>query len=313
MVTLAFYFRTLGVFASFGCTYIFGSLLSCSSIYVLAQKSRPLGSNHLIYKSHLRDNQVKILCATGPIGCGKTRIAYEEAINRLKTNHVRKIVLAIPNSKNKDVDNIKRFDDWVRKIMDDFEDHLTKKELDSFLRRNKVEFTTLESISGRVFRNAFVIADEMQDSSVSEVQMLTSFVGYNSKLVISAITTSDSEAKPNESKINGVLDFVKRYKAYMDGKNITTANGKNSHNGIVAHHFNTTDDIVEDAPLSRVVDIVNEIYNYVPNVAEHDTKTISLDEEKKKAVIQRAAKETMFEKSDAAMIPRGWMKERDFW
>jgi phosphate starvation-inducible PhoH-like protein len=102
-------------------------------------------------------------------------------------------------------------DPWTRPIFDLFLEFFSKSELDNFIFNNKIEISPLAYMRGRTFKNSFIIADEMQNSSPNQMKMLTTRIGINSKMVITGdLKQSDIKAE------NGLYDLINKIKIYNE-------------------------------------------------------------------------------------------------
>ena len=73
---------------------------------------------------------------------------------------------------------------WTLPIFDIFKEYFTQSEIDFYLKDNIIEISPLGFIQGRTFKNSIIIADEMQNSSESQMFMLLTRLGENSKMII---------------------------------------------------------------------------------------------------------------------------------
>lgn len=130
-------------------------------------------------------SQKAIIIGTGPAGTGKTMLACGVALDHLANASRGRIVLTRPLVSAGDSlgwlpgDKDQKMEPWVRPMMDYFETSLTRMQIE-----RAVVVEPLAYMRGRTFRNAFIIADEMQNSSVAQMQMLLTRVGEGSRLVI---------------------------------------------------------------------------------------------------------------------------------
>ena len=178
----------------------------------IPQSIQPKTSNQELYLSYLRNQDIKILCSIGPAGTGKTFLACQEAINLLKFNLIDKIILTRPVVPvEEDIgflpgNLIKKMDPWTRPIFDVFEEKFSKQEIDNLVKNNIIEISPLAYMRGRTFKNAFIIADEMQNSSPNQMLMLTTRIGENSKMII----TGDLKQTDKPTK-SGLTDFTNKF------------------------------------------------------------------------------------------------------
>jgi len=173
------------------------------------------------YINSIENEDVKIVAGIGPAGCGKTLFACLHAISHLKNNKVEKIILTRPIvSVDEELGflpgNInKKMDPWTKPMFDIFLEFFKKQEIDTMVNNNVIEIAPLGLMRGRTFKNAIIIADEMQNSLPSQMFMLTTRIGENSKMIITGdLLQSDLKVK------NGLLDFIEKYNHYSSIKSV---------------------------------------------------------------------------------------------
>jgi phosphate starvation-inducible PhoH-like protein len=188
------------------------------TIYIQVEAKSPLlkklympkSANQIIYNNILQKDGEYVVVTYGPAGTGKTCLACVNAIHKLKENKIDKIVITRPVVTVEEENigflpgNIERkMDPLIRPIYDIFMDFYSKKEINDLVINNKIEIAPLGFMRGRTFKNAFIIADEMQNSTPNQMLMLLTRLGINSKLVISGdLEQSDLLGK------NGLYDFM---------------------------------------------------------------------------------------------------------
>jgi phosphate starvation-inducible PhoH-like protein len=179
---------------------------------------KPRTQNQKTYLSHLLDPHTPIVFGIGPAGCGKTLFACITAIQALKAGTIQKIILTRPIVPVEEEELgflpgtlVKKMDPWTRPLMDIFLEHYKQHELDFMISSGTIEISPLAYMRGRTFKRAFVIADEMQNSSPTQMLMLATRIGEGSKMVITGdLKQSDRCAN------NGLLDFIQRYGAFCE-------------------------------------------------------------------------------------------------
>ena len=121
-----------------------------------------------------------------------------------------------------------------------------------------IEISPLAYMRGRTFKRAFIIADEMQNSSPNQMLMMTTRIGLGTKLVI----TGDLKQSDRGDKDNGLYDFMKKLKKYqsLHYNNVSFAgddNYKNCIDGICLVEMGVED--VERSPIvAKILDIYKE-------------------------------------------------------
>jgi len=174
----------------------------------------PKTANQIEYNDLLVNQKVSVVVGIGPAGCGKTLLACNEAIRQLEERRVDKIVITrpvisvddeqlgfLPGSMNE------KMDPWTRPIFDIFYTIFSKQQVKVLMENDIVEIVPLAYMRGRTFKNTFIIADEMQNSSPNQMLMLLTRIGEESKLAI----TGDLR-QSDRSTTNGLSDLIYRIK-----------------------------------------------------------------------------------------------------
>jgi len=175
---------------------------------------KPRTENQQKYIDYLINPNISIVLGLGPAGTGKTLFACNTAISSLKNKLIDKIIITRPMISVDDEQmgflpgNIaQKMDPWTRPIFDIFGESYSKTQIDNMVYNGIIEISPLAYMRGRTFKNSFIIADEMQNSSPNQMLMLLTRVGENSKLVI----TGDLK-QSDRSDLNGLLDFTNKLK-----------------------------------------------------------------------------------------------------
>lgn len=210
---------------------------------------KPKSINQGKYVTALDNETNKIIIANGPAGTGKTLFACQKAIELFKSDAINKIIVTRPVVTVEEEigflpgNLIKKMDPWTKPLFDIFLDHFTKAEFDLLLNNNKIEICPLAFMRGRTFKNAFIIADEMQNSSPNQMKMLVTRLGDNSRIVITGdLNQSDIQTE------NGLNDLIKKI------------NNFNLHNAS-AKGINIVDFTSSDIERSEIVKTIISIYD----------------------------------------------------
>lgn len=213
----------------------------------------PRGINQKNLVKYLDDTTSKIIISLGPAGTGKTLFSCQKAITQLKSEEINKIIITRPVVTVEEEigflpgNIIKKMDPWTKPIFDIFLEYYSKIELDFMLNSGKIEICPLGFMRGRTFKNSFIIADEMQNSSPVQMKMLVTRIGTNSRLVITGdLNQSDIP------KANGLHDLVSKVEKYNNTEMIKIVK------------FDS-----EDVERSEIVKKVIEIYNYVKPINKY--------------------------------------------
>jgi len=237
----------------------------------------PKTENQIKYVDQLSNENNTIIIALGPAGTGKTLFACSEAIKQLKFGMIDKIIITRPLvTVEEDLGflpgNInKKMDPWTRPIFDIFLEVFSQREIDVMVLNNIIEISPLAYMRGRTFKNAFIIADEMQNSSPNQMMMLTTRIGVNSKMVI----TGDLK-QTDKGNNSGLSDFVDRFELYKKYDINAQKNDSETENKNIEVIYLGKSDIERNPIVKKIIDIyqfdVNsentkpkKVYNYESN------------------------------------------------
>jgi phosphate starvation-inducible PhoH-like protein len=182
----------------------------------ISPRYTPRGANQELYVKYLNEPSINIVAGVGSAGTGKTLFACETSIKMLKNwqHNIDKIILTRPivsvNNENigflpGDINN--KMNPWLLPIFDIFLEYYTQSEIDTKIKDGVIVISPLGYMRGRTFKNSFIIADEVQNSTPGQLLMIATRIGCNSKLVI----TGDL----NQSDLiieNGLNHFVRKMK-----------------------------------------------------------------------------------------------------
>jgi len=173
------------------------------------------------YIDLLSDPNRLIVFATGPAGTGKTMLAVLAAMKAFRAGECSKIIITRPAV---GVDDEKhgflpgdlnaKMEPWTRPIFDIMHEHYRPQDITRMLEDQQIEISPLAYMRGRTFKNAWIIADEMQNATPGQMKMLLTRLGENSKLVV----TGDTRQADRKENDNGLLDFQRLVGQYQDCK-----------------------------------------------------------------------------------------------
>ena len=165
-------------------------------------------ANQKQYLQKLQDEQISIVLAIGPAGTGKTMLAVQHGIKLFQEGIVDKIIVTRPAvSVDEDLGFLpgtlnEKMAPWTRPIFDVFGEYYQQKDIAKMLEDGTVEISPLAYMRGRTFKNAYIIADECQNTTVNQMKMLLTRLGEGSKMVV----TGDL-AQADRVNDNGLIDF----------------------------------------------------------------------------------------------------------
>jgi len=174
----------------------------------------PKSDNQKTYVKTIENIKVPIVIATGPAGTGKTLLACISGIKYLMEKKVNKIIITRPVVPVEEEigflpGNMERkMDPWTRPIFDIFGEYFDHNEMKYLLDTGVIEICPIGYMRGRTFKRSFIIADEMQNSSPSQMKMLLTRIGKQSKMVITG------DIRQSDGKENGLKDFTDKLSIY---------------------------------------------------------------------------------------------------
>jgi phosphate starvation-inducible PhoH-like protein len=155
----------------------------------------------------LLHSSVPIIVGTGPAGTGKTLLACHAASKALLKGQVSKLVLTRPAVSVDEQHGFlpgsidKKMEPWTRPMFDCLSKYINQKDI-----KNYVEICPLAYMRGRTFEHAWIIGDEMQNSTPAQMKMLLTRLGEGSKMVV----TGDVQQHDRGFEENGLSDLSKR-------------------------------------------------------------------------------------------------------
>lgn len=172
----------------------------------------PRNTAQEIYTGHLLDRNNRITFALGPAGTGKTLLAVLRAIQALKSGEISRILVTRPAVSVDEQHGFlpgtlnQKMEPWTRPIFDIFEEYWSPREIANMLEDRIIEICPLAYMRGRTFKNCFIVADEMQNSTPEQMKMLLTRPGIGSFMAV----TGDANQHDRGFEKNGLLDFVNR-------------------------------------------------------------------------------------------------------
>ncbi len=136
-----------------------------------------------------------LIIAEGPAGTGKTYTSIALAVRALKEREVKKIILTRPAVEAGEKlgflpgDMKEKLDPYLQPLYDALHDMLPAKKLETLIDDGTVQIAPLAFMRGRTLENAFVILDEAQNATISQLKMFLTRMGVSSKFIITGDTT----------------------------------------------------------------------------------------------------------------------------
>lgn len=192
----------------------------------LIVKARTANQQRMVVSSEKND----IVFAIGPAGTGKTYTAVALAVRALKNKEIRKIILTRPaveageNLGFLPGDLKEKIDPYLRPLYDALYDMIPSEKLKTFLENGVIEVAPLAFMRGRTLDNAFVILDEAQNATESQLKMFLTRMGPSAKFIVTGdVTQIDLPAKQPSGLIHAIkilkniegIDFI-----YLDASDV---------------------------------------------------------------------------------------------
>jgi len=157
-------------------------------------------------------SSVPIVVGTGPAGTGKTLLACHAGSKALVAGKVQRLIITRPAVSVDEQHGFlpgnlnKKMEPWTRPMFDALYRNFSPKKVQDMVYDQQIEICPLAYMRGRTFENAWVIADEMQNATPSQMKMLLTRIGEGSKMVVAG----DLQQHERGFEENGLLDLLCR-------------------------------------------------------------------------------------------------------
>ena len=168
--------------------------------------------------------------AIGPAGTGKTYTAVALAVRALKNREVRRIILTRPaveageNLGFLPGDLKEKLDPYLAPLYDALRDMIPKEKLEFYLENKTIEIAPLAFMRGRTLDDAFVILDESQNTTTSQMKMFLTRMGESARFIITGDTSQIDLPKHQKSGLKEAVGYLKNVKGigfiYLDGSDV---------------------------------------------------------------------------------------------
>jgi phosphate starvation-inducible PhoH-like protein len=185
------------------------------AIQTRRKQIRPRGENQTSYIRNIRKHDLAF--GIGPAGTGKTYLAVAAAVEALDSEQVRRIVLVRPAVEAGERlgflpgDMSQKIDPYLRPMYDALYDMIGTENVSRLIERNVIEIAPLAFMRGRSLNESFVILDEAQNTSVEQMKMFLTRIGFGSHAVVTGdITQIDlpSDKQSGLKHATGILEDV---------------------------------------------------------------------------------------------------------
>ncbi|HET6602983.1 MAG TPA: PhoH family protein [Xanthomonadaceae bacterium] len=209
------------------------------------------GPNQVRYLHAIATHDVNF--GIGPAGTGKTFLAVASAVDALDRSRVQRVVLVRPAVEAGEKlgflpgDLVAKVDPYLRPLYDALYEMLGVERVAKLIERNVIEVAPLAYMRGRTLNDAFVILDEAQNTTIEQMKMFLTRIGFGSTAVITGDLTQIDLPRNQKSGLRDALDVLRG----VDGIDTT---------------FFTARDVVRHPLVARIV----EAYGRRDDAAAHD-------------------------------------------
>ena len=181
-----------------------------------------------------------VIIGTGPAGTGKTLLACNAASKALVTGRVDRLILTRPAVSVDEQHGYlpgtleQKMEPWTRPLFDSLYRFIHPKRVREMMYDQQIEICPLAYMRGRTFDKAWIIGDEMQNSTPGQMKMLLTRIGDGSKMVIAGDTQQHERGFEN----NGLIDLLEKLPAASDD---------------IQHVTFTDDDVVRNRVIKEIL------------------------------------------------------------
>lgn len=174
-------------------------------------RARTVNQRKLVEKYSKND----LLFAVGPAGSGKTYTAIALAVKALKEREVRRVILTRPAVEAGEKlgflpgDMKEKLDPYLQPLYDALNDMIPAAKLQKYLEDGTVQIAPLAYMRGRTLDNAFVILDEAQNTTRSQIKMFLTRMGRNAKFIITGDVTQIDLPRKSDSGLTQAMQTLK--------------------------------------------------------------------------------------------------------
>ncbi|VFS49294.1 PhoH-like protein [Budvicia aquatica] len=173
---------------------------------------KPRTPNQARYIANILDHDITF--GIGPAGTGKTYLAVAAAVDALERQEIRRILLTRPAVEAGEKlgflpgDLSQKVDPYLRPLYDALFEMLGFEKVEKLIERNVIEVAPLAYMRGRTLNDAFIILDESQNTSIEQMKMFLTRIGFNSKAVITGDITQIDLPRAQKSGLRHAIEVL---------------------------------------------------------------------------------------------------------
>ncbi|MDV7212129.1 PhoH family protein [Azotobacter beijerinckii] len=174
---------------------------------------RPRGANQQRYVKAILDNDINF--GIGPAGTGKTYLAVACAVDALEREQVRRILLVRPAVEAGEKlgflpgDLAQKIDPYLRPLYDALYEMLGFEQVAKLIEKQVIEIAPLAYMRGRTLNNSFIILDESQNTTLEQMKMFLTRIGFGSTAVITGDVTQVDLPRGTKSGLAHVIEVLR--------------------------------------------------------------------------------------------------------
>jgi phosphate starvation-inducible PhoH-like protein len=174
---------------------------------------RARGANQVRYLNHIQTQDINF--GIGPAGTGKTYLAVACAVQAFETDRVRRVILVRPAVEAGERlgflpgDVIQKVDPYLRPLYDALYEMLGFERVAKLIERNVIEIAPLAYMRGRTLNESFIILDEAQNTSIEQMKMFLTRIGFGSTAVINGDVTQVDLPRGQRSGLRQITEVLK--------------------------------------------------------------------------------------------------------
>jgi len=174
---------------------------------------RARGAHQREYLAHIRTGDLTF--GIGPAGTGKTYLAVACAVEALQADRIRRVVLVRPAVEAGERlgflpgDLTQKVDPYLRPMYDALYEMMGFDRVARFIERNVIEVAPLAFMRGRSLNESFIILDEAQNTTIEQMKMFLTRIGFGSRAVVTGDITQTDLPPGKQSGLAHVIDVLK--------------------------------------------------------------------------------------------------------
>ena len=183
-----------------------------ASVYTKRSVIKARGENQEKYINAIEEHD--LVFGIGPAGTGKTYLAVASAVEALERDNIRKLVLVRPAVEAGERlgflpgDLAQKIDPYLRPMYDALYEMMGFEKVSKLVDRNVIEIAPLAYMRGRTLNDAFIILDEAQNTTVEQMKMFLTRIGFGSKAIVTGDVTQIDLPNAKESGLKHVIRIL---------------------------------------------------------------------------------------------------------